>query len=83
MANTKSAQKNIRKSAKRTEANRQIRSRLKTLAKGVDSASEDPEKAKAASIEFVSALDKAAKSGVIHTNAARRRKSLVAKYIFQ
>lgn len=83
MANTKSAQKNIRKSATRTEANRQVRSRLKTLAKNVENASNDPEKAKTAAIAFVSALDKAAKTGIIHSNVARRHKSSVAKHIFQ
>ena len=83
MANTKSAQKNIRKSATRTEANRQVRSRLKTLAKSVKASSGDPGKAKIAAIEFVSALDKAAKRGIIHTNVARRHQSSVAKYIFQ
>jgi len=83
MANTKSAQKNIRKSATRTEANRQVRSRLKTLAKGVETSSGDPEKAKSAAIELVSALDKAAKTGIIHENVARRHKSSVAKHIFQ
>ena len=83
MANTKSAQKNIRKSIKRTIANRQVRSRIKTLAKSVQVASGNPEEAKTAAIKFVSALDKAAKTGIIHNNVARRHKSSVAKYIFQ
>ena len=37
---------------------------------------------KAAAIAFVSALDKAAKTKIIHVNAARRLKSSCAKYIF-
>lgn len=82
MANTKSAQKNIRKSATRTEANRQVRSRLKTLAKSVEADANDTEKAKTAAVAFVSALDKAAKTGIIHQNVARRHKSSVAKYIY-
>lgn len=83
MANTKSAQKNIRKTAGRTEANRRIRTRLKTLSKAVASSSDDAEKAKNTAIEYVSALDKAAKTGIIHKNNARRHKAAVAKYIFQ
>ena len=81
MANTKSAQKSIRKIAARSEANRKVRSRLKTLAKNVGAAAE-PESAKTAAIQYVSALDKAAKTGVIHPNVARRHKSAVAKIVF-
>lgn len=84
MANTKSALKNIRKTATQTARNTRIKSRLKTLKKKVAAAVEsgDKDAAKAAAIEFVSALDKAAKSKVIHSNAARRLKSSCAKYIF-
>ena len=84
MANTKSALKNIRKTATQTARNTRIKSRLKTLKKKVADAAEsgDKEAAKAAAIEFVSALDKAAKTKVIHHNAARRLKSNCAKYIF-
>lgn len=84
MANTKSAIKNIRKSVTQTARNQRIKSRLKTLKKKVTSAAEagDQEAAKAAAIKFVSALDKAAKSKVIHGNAARRHKASCAKFIF-
>lgn len=84
MANTKSAIKNIRKTAGQTERNRRIKTRLKTLNKKVQEAvqSGDKDLAKSAAIAFVSALDKAAKTKIIHANAASRLKSSCAKYIF-
>lgn len=80
MANTKSAQKNIRKTEARTRANRVVTSRLKTLAKKVQqvSASTDKDAAKKVATEYVSALDKASKRGIIHPNNASRRKSALA-----
>ncbi len=83
MANIKSNQKSIRKTAARTERNRQVNSRLKTLTKKVDQlvASGDTDEAKTAAIELVSAFDKAAKRGIIHHNKANRRKSAMAKVI--
>jgi small subunit ribosomal protein S20 len=84
MANTKSAIKNIRKTAGQTERNRRIKTRLKTLNKKIQAAVEsgDKEMAKTEAIAFVSALDKAAKTKIIHANAARRLKSSCAKHIF-
>ena len=83
MANTKSAQKNIRKSAVRTEANRTVKSRLKTLAKGAKAAVETKDAAKitTAAVKAVSAFDKAAKTGVIHKNKANRVKAKLAKAV--
>ena len=84
MANTKSAIKNIRKTAGQTERNRRIKTRLKTLNKKVKAVAQtdDKEAVKAAAISFVSALDKAAKTKIIHKNAADRLKSSCAKYIY-
>jgi len=84
MANTKSAIKNIRKTANQTARNQRIKTRLKTLKKDVSAAaaSGDKDAVKSAAISFVSALDKAAKTKIIHQNAARRLKSSCAKYIF-
>ena len=84
MATTPSAKKNIRKTVRQTARNRAVKSRLKTLRKGVMQASSsgDAEATRQAAILFVSAVDKAAKSKVIHRNAARRMKSACAKYIF-
>ncbi len=77
MANTKSAQKNIRKTARRTEQNKALLTRLKTLAKAARTAvtGGDAAKAKAAASEYISALDKAAKTDRIHANKVARAKS--------
>ena len=84
MANTKSAIKNIRKTETQTARNQRIKTRLKTLNKkvAIAAASDDKDAVKAAAISFVSALDKAAKSKIIHHNSARRLKASCAKYIF-
>lgn len=83
MANLKSSQKDIRRIARKADRNRQVSSRLKTLAKKLSTAEEsgDTESAKVAAREFVSALDKAAKSNVIHINKANRHKSHCAKLL--
>ncbi len=83
MANTKQAQKYIRKTVKRTESNRLVSSRLKTLSKKVAAETEDPQKSKEAAITYTSALDKAAKRGTIHRNKANRLKAKVAKLALQ
>jgi len=82
MANTKSAIKAARKSTRNAARNQSVKTRLKTLAKAVAAAANDPEKARATSIAYSSALDKAVKSNVIHRNTAAHHKSQVAKYIF-
>jgi len=64
----KSGLKNLRKSARRRVANTGARSRLKTL---VRTAGSGP----AALVTAQTALDKAASRGIIHPNAAARRKS--------
>ncbi|MEM9226596.1 MAG: 30S ribosomal protein S20 [Verrucomicrobiota bacterium] len=76
MANTKQAQKYIRKTKSRTERNRHERSRLKSLAKKAHTA--EGEGAAEVAQQYMSALDKAAKHGVIHPNKADRQKSSVA-----
>lgn len=84
MANKPQALKYIRKTRTRTIANRQVNSRLRTLAKNVDTAKEsgDKEAAKNAAVAYVSALDKAAKRGIIHRNKANRHKANVSGLIF-
>jgi small subunit ribosomal protein S20 len=72
MANTKSAAKRARQSGKRLLHNRGVRTRLRTLQKRARAAATGD----AAQIRvFISALDKAAKRGIIHRNAANRRKA--------
>ena len=77
MANTKSAIKNIRKNRTRYLHNRMVLSRLKTLEKKFLSAveSKDYELAKTASSSFISALEKAKKISLVHTNKVSRKKS--------
>ena len=85
MANTKSAIKNHRKTIARTLHNRSRKSRLKTLAKKVQTLAadgSDQEALKNAANEYVSAMDKAAKTNLIHANKASRAKASVAKYLF-
>lgn len=83
MANTKSARKNIRKSGKRTEANKTVRSTLKTLQKKVASLAQanDTEQLKTTVKEYMSELDRAVKKNVIHRNKASRQKAATSKYL--
>lgn len=80
MANIRSAEKNIRKTKTRTAHNQAVKSRLRTLRKKVVAAVEkgDAKAAEASLSEFASAADKAAKTKVIHKNAAARLKSRAA-----
>ena len=81
MANTKSALKAARKTVRLTERNRGVKTRLKTLRKRLDDllAKKDVEGGKAAAAAYVSAMDKAVKSGVVHRNAASRGKAHASK----
>ena len=84
MANTKSAIKNARKSLRRMLRNKAVKTRLKTLAKQLETAAKagNAPAAKSAAIAYVAAVDKAVRSGVIHANAASRVKSHAAKFVF-
>ncbi|MCD8283603.1 MAG: 30S ribosomal protein S20 [Opitutae bacterium] len=83
MANIKSAQKNIRKSAANAKRNRAVKSRVKSVAKAAKAAvaSGKAEAVKAVAPVCASVFDKAAKSGVIHPNKAARMKSRLAKAV--
>lgn len=83
MANTKSAIKAARKSARLQTRNQGAKTRLKTLHKKLDAAiaSKDVAASKTAAIAYTSAMDKAVKSGVVHKNAASRAKAKVAKIV--
>lgn len=78
MANTKSAAKRARQTARRSLRNRSVLTRLRKMHKQVSSGTGA---ADATGVrQLISAVDKAAKRGVIHRNAARRRKArLLAK----
>ena len=72
MANTKSAAKRSRQSLMRANQNRSVRTRLRTLQRRIrGGAKPDVEQIRG----LISALDKAAKRGIIHRNAADRRKA--------
>ncbi|MEY4940520.1 MAG: hypothetical protein RIQ93_2255 [Verrucomicrobiota bacterium] len=81
MANTKSAIKAARKSTRLHDRNQGVKTRLKTLRKRLDTLlqAKDVAGSKIAASAFVSAMDKAVKSGVVHRNAAARAKSHTAK----
>ena len=83
MANTKSALKNIRKNKARYLRNRSVISRLKTLEKQFLSAIENKSKEDAvkASSLFISALEKANKTNIVHKNKIARKKSRCAELI--
>lgn len=78
MANKRSSKKDLRRSAKRRVQNQGTRTALKTFVKKVKTAA-DSNAAADALKTAASALDKAAERGIIHKNAAARRKSRAAK----
>jgi small subunit ribosomal protein S20 len=84
MANTKSAIKAARKTVRLTDRNRGTKTRIKTLRKRLDAliAAKDGDGTKTAAAAYVSAMDKAVKSGVVHRNAASRAKAHAAKHLF-
>jgi small subunit ribosomal protein S20 len=81
MANLRSSKKDLKRSEKARVANQSVRTSLKTFVKKtrVAAAGGDAEATKSALTAAVSALDKAVQRGIIHKNAAARRKSRLAK----
>jgi len=81
MANTKSAAKRSRQAVIRTARNSSVLTGLKNQQKKFRAAiaAGNLEEAKAGYQSVVSALDKAAKRGVIHKNVANRRKSQISR----
>jgi small subunit ribosomal protein S20 len=77
MANTKSARKAARQIARRTVVNKSRRSRVRSAVRQVEEAiaAGDRSKALAAMAEAEPALVRAAKHGIVHRNAARRKVS--------
>jgi small subunit ribosomal protein S20 len=77
MPNTKSAERRARNSQRKHARNISVKSRLKTLEKNYLSliSSGKKDEAAAALRGVSSAFDKAAKSGVIHSATANRKKS--------
>jgi len=73
MANTKSASKRARQTAVRSLRNRTVRTRLRKMGKNVTGGTGAKEETSVR--DLISAVDKAAKRGIIHRNAANRRKA--------
>lgn len=80
LANHKSALKRVGITAKKNLRNRMITSQVKTAVKSFDAAiaSEDKATIESSYVNAVSTVDKAAAKGVIHKNAANRKKSQLA-----
>lgn len=81
MPRIKSSQKQVRVSGKRQLRNKSVRSLCKTnitKAEGLIFSGE-LESARAAVVEAISSLDKAAEKGILHANNAARRKARLMK----
>jgi small subunit ribosomal protein S20 len=76
MANTKSAAKRSRQTLRRAARNRSVKTHLRRLQKQIRSA---PERNADQIRATISAIDKAAKNGIIHRTAANRRKARLNK----
>jgi small subunit ribosomal protein S20 len=73
--NIASAKKNMRKTRAATVRNRAQRSALRTALKKAQASEASPDER----LKAVSLLDRAARKGLIHRNAAARHKSSLAK----
>jgi len=80
MPNTKSAERRSRNSARKCTLNRSRKSKVKTLVRKFDELVQNGKKEEATLTlsQVSSALDKAAKTGVIHRRNADRKKSRLA-----
>jgi len=82
LPNIKSVVKDVKKSRERRLRNLNAKSKIKTFVKktrvAMDSKSEETTKLVS---ETVSIIDKAAKHGIIHPNAAARRKSRLMRRV--
>jgi small subunit ribosomal protein S20 len=77
MANTKSASKRARQTSVRSLRNRSVLTRLRKMQKGFSDTDAKPD---AKNVQaMISAIDKAAKRGIIHKNTAKRRKARLNK----
>jgi small subunit ribosomal protein S20 len=81
LANTASAKKRIRSSARKQERNRHYRSAARTYIKSTRQAIDDGDldTAEEMAAQAVSTLDKAAAKGILHRRNVDRRKSRLMK----
>jgi small subunit ribosomal protein S20 len=80
MPNSKQASKRLGQNAKRRDANKGVRSAMRSAVKRVTEA-ETAEEAKAKLPEAVRRVDKAAQNNIIHGNAAARAKRQLANAV--
>ena len=85
MANTKSAQKQVRAAQRRRLRNKSVRSQTKTMIKKAEELifSGQVKQAEGEVVAAISSVDKAAEKGIIHPNNAARRKSRLMKKLNQ
>ena len=83
MPNTKSAAKRVRQDIKKRRANKARKTKIKTTMKELDAfiAEKDLERAREQLRLVFKAIDKAAKTNVIHKNKAARKKSQAARKV--
>ncbi|MBQ8093857.1 MAG: 30S ribosomal protein S20 [Clostridia bacterium] len=82
LPNIMSAKKRVKVSAKKALQNRMVKNGVRTSLKKFGAAvAADPANAGAQLNETTSAIDKAAAKGVIHKNAANRKKARLAKQL--
>ena len=81
MPNIKSSEKSMKKDAARNRRNNMRKSLLKTSLRKFQAAvaAGDPEKVREVLMQTTRIIDKSASKGVIHRNAAARRKSRLSK----
>ena len=80
MANIKSAKKRIKVTAKKALRNRSVKSAMKSNLKKFYAVVESGDKAAATAMlpQITAVVDKAASKGILHKNAAARKKSQLA-----
>ena len=80
MPNTKSAEKRMRTSEKKRQANRSVKGRVATTRRKFSETVESGDKAKSEEHfkQYCSCLDKAVKQGIVKANTADRSKSRAA-----
>ncbi len=80
MPQHKSAVKRVRQSSKRRLANREKRSRMRTLTRNVLEATEK-EQGQARLGDAVSYIDRLACKGLVHKNYAANKKSMLVRHV--
>ncbi len=82
MPNIKSAKKRVKVSEKKNLRNRMVKSAVRTAVKKFEVALDaDPANANVQLTATTSAIDKAVSKGIIHKNAANRKKARLAKQL--